>query len=157
MSEVLLLSGGIDSIAIASWRRPSQCLTLDYGQRPANGEIAAASEVCKALGLRHTILRVPIAELGCGSLAGKAPSEVSANPEFWPFRNQFLVTMAAMFAIKHGLNSVVIGTVSTDNRHADGRASFVRSLRALLAVQEGKIRLEAPALELSSAELIVSV
>ncbi len=154
MAEVLLLSGGIDSIAIAAWRHPSHCLTLDYGQRPALGEIAAASEVCKALGLKHNILRVSIDTLGCGSLAGEPPSKVSKNPEFWPFRNQFLVTIGAMFAIKNGLSSVVIGTVATDNRHADGSASFVKQLRRLLADQEGRIELEAPALGMSSAELI---
>lgn len=154
MAEVLLLSGGIDSIAIAAWRHPSHCLTLDYGQRPARGEVTAAAEACKSLGLEHHVLRVPIDALGCGILAGERPSKFSENPEFWPFRNQFLVTIGAMFAIKNGLDSVVIGTVATDNRHADGRASFVKGLRALLADQEGRIKLEAPAMDLSSVELI---
>jgi hypothetical protein len=39
LSEVLLLSGGIDSSALAAWRRPTQTLVIDYGQISAPGEI----------------------------------------------------------------------------------------------------------------------
>lgn len=154
MAEILLLSGGLDSIALAAWRRPSHCLTVNYGQRSALGEIAAASEVCKSLGLGHYVLSLPIAGLGCGSLAGSAPSPASRHPEYWPFRNQFLITVGAMFAIKHGLSTVLIGTVATDRRHADGKPSFLSQLKRLIYDQEGGIILEAPALELTTAELI---
>ena len=35
----MLLSGGMDSIAVAYWRRPSLAITIDYGQVPAAGEL----------------------------------------------------------------------------------------------------------------------
>jgi 7-cyano-7-deazaguanine synthase len=154
MSEVLLLSGGIDSIAIAAWRRPAYCLTVDYGQIPAASEIAASSSVCKALELDHEVLRVPIAQLGAGVLAGRPGSTASPNPEFWPYRNQLLVTLAAMIAIERHYAKVLIGTVASDKRHADGSEDFVLCLNSLLEMQEGGVTLEAPAIKLSSLELV---
>jgi 7-cyano-7-deazaguanine synthase len=154
MSEVLLLSGGIDSIALAAWRRPAYCLTIDYGQLPAASEIAASSMVCEALGLTHEILRIPIAQLGAGVLAGKPQSPASPNPEFWPFRNQFLITLAAMKALDLQSERVIIGTVASDKRHADGNENFVLQMSALLRMQEGSIMLDAPAIKYSSLALV---
>jgi len=48
MSDLLLLSGGIDSVAIAAWKRPEICLTIDYGQRSARAEIRSSMQVCKS-------------------------------------------------------------------------------------------------------------
>jgi len=154
MSEVLLLSGGIDSIALAAWLRPRFCLTIDYGQIPAAAEIAAASAVCSSLGLTHGIVRAPIRELGCGTLAGFPQSSVSSHTEFWPFRNQFLVTLAAMAAIRGSCSTVLIGTVVSDKRHADGDKTFVKSLNALLQLQEGAVALRAPAISMSTVDLV---
>lgn len=154
MSELLLLSGGIDSIALAAWRRPSLCLTIDYGQAPAAAEFTAAKQVCKDLGLQWQGLTIPIRELGAGDLASEAPSRCSDKSEFWPFRNQFLITVAAMAAIKNTCSTVLVGTVSTDNRHVDGSAAFIEKLDAVLNMQEGALMLDAPAKGLSSVELI---
>jgi len=154
MSEVLLLSGGIDSIALAAWRRPARCLTIDYGQRPAIAEIEAASEVCRQLDLVHDVIEVPINRLGSGVLAGQSGSEFSPNEEFWPFRNQFLLTLGAMYAMRYSLNSVLIGTVSSDQRHVDGSIKFLSQIAALTTLQEGKIDISAPAIHLTSLELV---
>jgi 7-cyano-7-deazaguanine synthase len=154
MSELLLLSGGIDSVAIAAWRRPACCLTIDYGQRPAGAEIESAQEVCRRLGLLHEVIRVPINELGSGALAGRPPSEFSPHEEFWPFRNQFLLTLGAMYAMLHSLNSVLIGTVRNDGRHADGSPAFLNRIADLVAQQEGRISITAPAIDLSTVELV---
>lgn len=154
MSELLLLSGGIDSIALAAWRRPSLCLTIDYGQAPAVAEFTAAKQICKDLGLRWQGLTIPIRELGAGDLASEAPSRCSNKSEFWPFRNQFLITVAAMAAIKNSCSTVSVGTVSTDNRHIDGSTAFIEKLSSILSMQEGSVMLDAPAKQLSSVELI---
>ncbi len=153
MHDLLLLSGGVDSIALACWKRPAVCLTVDYGQQPAIAEIAAATAVCEALSLEHIVLKVPVSSLGSGVMAGSAVSNVSEHAEFWPFRNQFLITVGAMYALKRDLRKILIGTVSTDNRHADGSDSFVRAMSSLLLLQEGSLQLDAPALYLSTQEL----
>ena len=154
MSELLLLSGGIDSTAVAAWRRPALCVTIDYGQRSAAGEILAAVQVCRDLGLSHEVLPARIPSIGCGDLAGESPSAHSPNSDFWPFRNQYLITLASMLAIKRGCNTVLIGTVRTDIRHRDGSQQFLAAMNQLLEMQEGNLRLHAPAASLSSEELV---
>lgn len=154
MLEVLLLSGGVDSIALAAWRRPKLCLTIDYGQKAAAAEIQASTQVCEALKLDHLVVAAAIPHLGSGRMAGGESSAHSPHSEFWPFRNQYLVTLAAMVAIKQGLEKVLIGTVSTDKRHRDGSPEFLHSMSALLSFQEGGIDLVAPGRDLTSEELV---
>lgn len=151
--RVLLLSGGIDSTALAAWQRPDACLTVDYGQGPARGEMAAAASVAAELGLRHHALRVDLSELGIGPLAGKPPSELAEAPEWWPYRNQMLLTLAGMRFVAEGLAEIMIGAVATDV-HADGRPPFIDAVDGLMALQEGNVRVTAPALHLTSAEVV---
>lgn len=154
MSDLLLMSGGIDSAAIAAWMKPTLCLTIDYGQRPAQAEVQASSEICKALGLPHRVLAARIPELGSGDLINSLPSPHSSHSEFWPFRNQYLITLGAMYAMKFGCSRVLIGTVATDQRHLDGSPKFITTIDSLLAMQEGSIGLTAPAATLTSFELV---
>jgi len=154
MSELLLLSGGIDSIALAAWKTPALCLTVDYGQQPASGEIRASEQVCKSLGLRHEVLLAAIPTLGSGRMAGDFNSPHSPHAEFWPFRNQYLITLASMVAISRGCDAVLIGTVSTDHRHRDGSSTFLNLMRETILHQEGEIELLAPAANLTSEQLV---
>ena len=151
--KALLFSGGLDSTALAYSERPDRCITLDYGQRPAKGEIAAASSICAELDLRHEVLRVDLSALGVGSLSGKKPSNLATAPEWWPFRNQMLVTLAAMKLLPEGLKEIMIGAVATDV-HADGKAPFLRGIDSLMRGQEGGVRVRAPALRTSPLKLI---
>ena len=154
MSSLLLLSGGIDSICLASQHRPKVCFTVDYGQCAAQAEINSAKEVCKSLGLRHIHQKVKIGFLGSGQMAGQSNSPVSPNSEFWPFRNQFLVTLAGMLALKEECTQVMIASVSSDQRHVDGSSTFRSLLHQLLSLQEGNLSLVAPAAEMTSEMLV---
>jgi 7-cyano-7-deazaguanine synthase len=89
------------------------------------------------------VLRIDCSGIGSGDMAGTRPSEIAPVSEWWPFRNQLLVTVGAALAVKEGLSAVVIGTVSNDSSHADGRPEFFRALNELLRQQEGHITLEA--------------
>jgi 7-cyano-7-deazaguanine synthase len=151
---LLLLSGGMDSIAVAHWIRPAIALTVDYGQRGALGEIRAAGAVADSLGLKHDIVRLDARALGSGDLAGTTPHSVAPVSEWWPFRNQLLVTIAAARAIANSCGRIVLGTVSTDSAHADGSEAFVTAMDAVLALQEGNIHLQAPAVHLTTLDLI---
>jgi 7-cyano-7-deazaguanine synthase len=153
LRRLLLLSGGMDSIALAWALRPNLCLTIDYGQLAAAGEIRAAAAVCMELGLRHRHLRIDCSALGSGDMAGSAPSLIAPVSEWWPFRNQLLITMGAALAIKEGLDTIVVGTVSSDAFHADGRIEFMQTLNELLKLQEGHVRLEAPSISETTVEL----
>ncbi|MDB0510979.1 7-cyano-7-deazaguanine synthase [Ralstonia solanacearum] len=154
MSDLLLLSGGIDSVAIAAWLRPAICLTVDYGQAAAEAEIRASTQICKELCLQHIVHAVDIRSLGAGDMAEGEVSPHSPHSEFWPYRNQYLITLGAMVAISRGCHRVLVGTVITDKRHADGSTAFRTTIDTLLSLQEGGLRLAAPAADLTSADLI---
>lgn len=154
MKTGILLSGGMDSISIAYWKRPAIAYTIDYGQLQAGGEIRAASAVCETLGIRHRILMVDCGILGSGEMAGRKPSDLAPVPEWWPFRNQLLITIAGAAALDDDVRELIFGTVNTDAVHADGRRDFFERINGLMESQEGHIRVCTPAIELSSAELV---
>ncbi|NEW97172.1 7-cyano-7-deazaguanine synthase [Rhodopseudomonas sp. BR0G17] len=151
--RVLLFSGGIDSSALAYWLRPDVCLTVDYGHRPASGEVAAAASICSELGLRHEVIFVDLRHLGSGSLAGTPVSGLARAEEWWPYRNQMLITLAGMRFLSEGLREIVIGAVSTDV-HSDGRSPFLRGISRLMSLQEGQVAVLAPARRLSPERLL---
>jgi 7-cyano-7-deazaguanine synthase len=150
----ILLSGGMDSTALAWWRRPKIAFTVDYGQASAAGEVRAASAVCEAIGAAHEVIRVDCASLGSGDLAGTPPLPIAPIPEWWPYRNQLLVTLVGMRAVSLGIQTLMLGAVQTDSQHLDGTPAFFEALDRLMALQEGGLRIEAPALGMTGAELV---
>lgn len=157
MKRLLLLSGGIDSAALAAWIRPEQCLHVNYGQRPAVAEARAARQIAVDLGLSFDEVVVPAAAIGAGLMTEGAERATLPDvaPEWWPYRNQLLITIAAAWGVCRGFGAVLIGTVAADGaRHADGGPEFRTHMDALLALQEGGMRLHAPASHLSAPELI---
>ncbi|MGD0091805.1 MAG: 7-cyano-7-deazaguanine synthase [Planctomycetota bacterium] len=154
MTSVLLLSGGMDSIALAWWLRPELCITIDYGQRPAAAEIRAAGAVCAELSLAHEIISADCSSVGSGDLAGTKALGIAPVREWWPFRNQLLVTLAASKIVGRGFTELLIGCLRTDTDHSDATPAFVKQLSACLELQVGGLRLRAPAIELDSVELI---
>ncbi len=151
---ILLLSGGIDSAALAFWKKPSAAFTIDYGQVSAAGEIRASSQIAKELGIHHEVIRVDCHSLGSGDLAATPAHPEAPASEWWPYRNQLLITLAAMKAISIGANRLIVGTVKTDSFHADGTSLFYEHLDRLLSIQEGSLRVETPAIHITSAELV---
>jgi 7-cyano-7-deazaguanine synthase len=152
--RAVLLSGGIDSIALACWQRPELAITINYGQRAAATELATATEVARSLGIVHEVLRVDCSSLGSGDMSGRAVSPHAPVPEWWPFRNQLLLTLAGMHAIAIGVDELMLGSVASDGSHADGRLEFYKRIGSLMAMQEGAIRVTAPAIEMSTVELV---
>lgn len=154
MTTALLLSGGMDSIALAWWLRPTLSFTIDYGQQPAAAEIRASEAVADSLGIAHEVIRADLSSLGSGDLAGSQPLEIAPVREWWPYRNQMLITLAAMRGISLGVSRLLIGTVKSDSAHLDGTISFISSINHLMQQQEGQISIEAPAINLSACDLL---
>lgn len=159
MKTAVLLSGGIDSIAILHWLTPDAAITVDYGQRPAEGEIAASGAVCDHTNTPHHVLRVACGELGIGTMCaeqegGQIASPYPDRPEWWPYRNQLIVTAAAAVAMPLGFGRLLIGTVKNDECHGDGTSEFISAMNQVLQIQEGNLSLDAPAIHLDTVELI---
>lgn len=154
MTKAVLLSGGMDSTCIAYWQRPAYAVTIDYGQRPAAGEVRAAKAVSDALGIEHVVVEAHIASLGSGDLAGTPASESAPASEWWPYRNQFLVTVAAMKCHQLGVTELMVGALRTDGFHADGTPSFFAAVNGLIGQQEGALQVTTPAIHLTAGELV---
>lgn len=152
--RAILLSGGMDSIALAYWKRPEVAITVDYGQAAAVAELAASRQVAAELGILHEVVSVNCGSLGSGDMAGKPALNVAPVSEWWPYRNQLLVTLAGMLAVTIGVTELMLGSVSSDGTHADGRAEFFAAMDALMHLQEGGIRITAPALGMSTVDLV---
>jgi 7-cyano-7-deazaguanine synthase len=146
----------MDSAAIAWWHRPELAIFIDYGQRPAKAERRAAEAVAEAAGIRLEAIKIDCSPLGTGLLAGTAQIEGAPTAEWWPYRNQLLVTFAANVALRQDANisEIMVGTVSEDKTNGDGSEAFIAALDVLLSLQEHGLRVSAPAIHLTSAELV---
>ncbi|SHI21967.1 7-cyano-7-deazaguanine synthase [Leeuwenhoekiella palythoae] len=153
-NSAILLSGGMDSIALAYLKRPKYAFTLDYGQKAALAEINAARQVSKELSIDHHIIRVDCGSLGSGDMSSKPSISMSPVSEWWPYRNQLLVTLACMKGVVLGINELIVGSVKTDDAHKDGTMEFYSYLSTLVQYQEGAIKISCPAIDLTTIELI---
>lgn len=155
---VLLLSGGLDSAALAAWIRPALTLFVDYGQKPRDAEARAARAVAKHLDLPFTSISLSLTDLGGGLMHDDTPLPGAPSPEWWPFRNQFLATAGAAVAVQHQLTKVVLASVRGDgDRHVDGSQPFYDRLNAVITIQEGGVQVAAPAIHLSTVELLRTI
>ncbi len=158
MKTMLLLSGGMDSVALCYWKRPDFCVTIDYGQNSAAGECRAAKQVANFLAIPHEVISINCSAIGFGSLQinhRKPPNSRQKVPEsWWPYRNQMLITIAAARCVAFGVDRLAIGTVAGDQHYCDGRRSFIDAMAMVLKVQEYRIVLRAPAIALTTEQLI---
>src|SRR5438552_1313960 len=120
----LLLSGGMDSVALAYWKRPTHAYTVDYGQAAFQGEYRAAAAIAKALGIEHHSIHADCSSLGSGDMSGKVASKHAPVSEWWPYRNQLVVTLTAMRALDDGIEELMVGSVRSDSSHVDGTPEF---------------------------------
>jgi len=150
----LLLSGGLDSAAIAWWKKPKFSFFIDYGQTPSVGERRAARLIAESVNSEFIEISVDCKGLGSGSLAASAPVKEAPSKEWWPFRNQLLLTLAAPTALRVGAKELLVGSVQTDGFHKDGTLEFYEQMAKLLQMQEGNISVSAPAIKMKCEDVI---
>lgn len=154
VKKAVLLSGGIDSICLAYGIRPEIAYSIDYGQTVAEREIYVSNFICEHLRIQHEVIKVDCKSLGSGILANSSSLEFSPSEEWWPFRNQLLITLACMKAIKDGVNEIYLGSVKSDDYHKDGTTEFYKLVNDLVYYQEGNIKIYCPSLNYYSHELV---
>jgi 7-cyano-7-deazaguanine synthase len=152
--RALLFSGGLDSTAIAFWLKPEWAITFDYGQRGALGELRAARQISHRLSIKHVELAIPLDQIGTGDLSRHAPLSTAPTSDWWPCRNQQLLSLAAPWALKQRVSQLIIGCLTTDQTHGDASPDFIATMNALFAIQRIAIRVEAPAIGFTKVELM---
>lgn len=156
MTKAILLSGGMDSTSLAYWQRPEIGICIDYGQKPAEAEIRASRAVAEQLNIQYEVIRIDCSTLGSGDLSKADALEIAPSSEWWPFRNQMLITLAVMRGASLKISELMLGTVKSDGHHADGTGAFVSAADKLVSLQEGSVRISAPAINMSTAELVLT-
>ncbi|MBC3766285.1 7-cyano-7-deazaguanine synthase [Neptunicella marina] len=150
----ILLSGGMDSTTLAYLEQPDIAFNINYGQLPAKAEREASRKVCRELNIQLVEIDIDCSSLGSGDLAGKGKLDVGAESDWWPYRNQLLITLSATKALTLGCKELIIGTVASDSYHKDGSPEFIDRINALISFQEGGLIITAPGIKYSASDLI---
>ncbi len=167
---VVLLSGGLDSataLAVARDRGLAcHTLSLDYGQRH-RAELTAAERVSKALGaVEHKVIRIDLGGIGGSALTDhhiavpETPSE-GIPVTYVPARNTVFLALALGWAEVLGAEAIWLGVNAVDySGYPDCRPEYLEAFARLAALAtkagvEGRpLRLQAPLIDLSKAEII---
>lgn len=153
-TKAILLSGGIDSAALAYWQKPAYAIHINYGQKCSAAEFTASQAIAKSMGIKFIPITCDLSDLGSGDLSRTKALAFAPVSEWWPYRNQMLITIAAMKALSLKVSDLLIGAVKTDERHIDGTKMFFKKIDVLIASQEGGLHVRVPAISLGSVQLI---
>ncbi|MEO0160979.1 MAG: 7-cyano-7-deazaguanine synthase QueC [candidate division WOR-3 bacterium] len=136
--SIILLSGGLDSTvsaAIAAKKtRPLFALTIDYGQRAAGMEILASSRICRALKIKHKIIKLPFfKEFKKCSLITDYRSPTNLKDIWVPNRNALFINIAACFAEYYNADLIVTGFNLEEAREfPDNTKDFINAINRTL-------------------------
>lgn len=167
---VVLVSGGLDSATVLALAAESgfetYALSVHYGQRHS-AELEAAARVSAARGAReHRVMGVDLAGIG-GSALTDTTIDVPTSPvagipvTYVPARNTLMLSLALGWAEVLGAEAIFIGVNAVDySGYPDCRAEFIAAfaevarLGTRVGVEGSPIRIEAPLLRLSKADII---
>jgi 7-cyano-7-deazaguanine synthase len=167
---VVLLSGGLDSattlaIAVSEGYR-CHCLSFDYGQRHG-AELDAAARVAAAMPVaEHRTVRLELGQLGGSALTDRAiavPETPGAGipVTYVPARNTVMLAYALAFAEVLKASDIFIGVNAVDySGYPDCRPEYIAAFELMAnlatkaAVEGQAMRIHAPLIDLSKAEII---
>jgi 7-cyano-7-deazaguanine synthase len=171
---IVLLSGGLDSATILAIARAegyeTHALSFRYGQRHAT-ELDFAARVAKALGAaRHVVADIDLRAFGGSALTAAiaVPKHDRADQiggsipvTYVPARNTIFLSFALAFAETAGANDIFIGVNALDySGYPDCRPEYLAAfehmahLATRAGVEGGALRIHAPLLELTKADII---
>ena len=170
-NAVILLSGGLDSATTLALARQQchacHCLSLDYGQRH-RVELEAAARVAASLGASsHRVVQLDLSQFGGSALTDTSidvPSE-GLRPgipvTYVPARNTIMLSLALAWAEVLAAADIFVGINAVDySGYPDCRPEFLQAFETLAnlatkaAVEGRRLRLQAPLIALSKAEII---
>ncbi|HWT53385.1 MAG TPA: 7-cyano-7-deazaguanine synthase QueC [Rhodocyclaceae bacterium] len=170
---VVLLSGGLDSATVLALAREQgfacHCLSFDYGQRH-RVELAAADNVAEALGAAsHRTLKLDLAQFGGSALTDTSiavPTE-GVQPgipvTYVPARNTVMLSLALAWAEVLSARDIFVGVNAVDySGYPDCRPEYIAAFERMAnlatkaGVEGGHLRVHAPLIDLSKAEIIAA-
>ncbi|MFP4611222.1 MAG: 7-cyano-7-deazaguanine synthase QueC [Thiohalophilus sp.] len=168
---VVLVSGGLDSATTLALAREQgyacYAISFDYGQRH-KCELDAARQVARALGVvEHKLLQLNMNDPGGSALTDEnieVPAEGVGEGipvTYVPARNTVFLSLALGWAEVLDAEAIFIGVNAVDySGYPDCRPEYIEAYQRLadLATRRGvegrPIRIEAPLIHLSKAEII---
>jgi 7-cyano-7-deazaguanine synthase len=169
---VLLLSGGLDSYTAGAMAQREgyelYALTVHYGQVHQR-EVAAARDVAKNLGVaRHIELTVDLAAFGGSTLVGDGAVPKDRDLDgpgipstYVPARNTIFLSLALGWAEVLGAEAIVLGINALDySGYPDCRPEYLEAFERLASlatragIEGGHLRLNAPLVHMSKADII---
>tara|TARA_Y100001936_G_scaffold252786_1_gene314109 strand:- start:11124 stop:11810 length:687 start_codon:yes stop_codon:yes gene_type:complete len=168
---VVLLSGGLDSATILAIAldKGYECyaMSVDYGQRNRS-ELIAAGNVAKVMGVcKHKIINIDLTVFGGSALTDASiaiPIEginEGIPATYVPARNTIMLSLALSWAEVLGSSNIFIGVNAVDySGYPDCRPEYIEAfekvanLATKVSIQNKKLSIHAPLINLSKAEII---
>jgi len=166
---VCLISGGMDSFVSSAIAKNNGYrifgLTLNYGQK-GKKEIESAKKVGKFLKCeKHLILNFDLSWVKSALTRKeiKIPEKVKGEipSSYVPARNTILLSVAVAYAETIDADAIFIGVNSVDySNYPDCRPPFIKKFQEVVdiatkkTINGGKIKIQAPLLYLSKADIV---
>lgn len=171
---VVLLSGGLDSATVLALAQHEGfavfALSFDYGQRHKS-ELTAARQIARASQVaRHVVATIDLRVFGSSALTDDidVPKERSVDEmsegipvTYVPARNTIFLSFALAFAETVRARDIFIGVNAVDySGYPDCRPEYLAAFQDLanlatrVGVETGGVRIHAPLMSLSKAQII---
>lgn len=169
-NAVILFSGGLDSTTCLAYAKSKgfkcHAISFNYGQRHS-AELNAAKKIAAYFGADHHIVEIPIAQLGGSALTDTSLEVPDYNGDntipvtYVPARNTIFLSFALGWAEVLKADDIFIGVSSVDfSGYPDCRPEYIEAFQKLAklatktGVEEGKITINTPLMNLSKAETV---
>lgn len=163
-SALVVMSGGQDSATCLLWALDRfahvRAIAFDYGQRH-RVELACARTLCERWGVSLEVVETPsLAHVArANALTSDEPIDDGGGERipstFVPGRNLMFLTLAASFATRHNISTIVVGVCQADfSGYPDCREDTMRALELALrlGLDEDRLAIETPLMWLTKAE-----
>ena len=138
MKSIILLSGGLDSLAcLAITREKYNCelaITFDYGQKALDKEIDASKKICEFYNVEHKIIKLDfLKEITQTALVSdkEVPQDYDMKAVWVTNRNGLFLNIAGSFADSYGYNYIIIGANKEEGQtFPDNTLEFAKRVEA---------------------------
>lgn len=166
MKSIILLSGGLDSLAcLAMTREKYNCelaITFDYGQKALDKEIEASKKICEFYNVEHKIIKLDfLKEITQTALVSdkEVPQDYDMKAVWVPNRNGLFLNIAGSFADSYGYNYIIIGANKEEGKtFPDNTLEFAKRVEAefeFSTLIQPKILI--PLIEMDKEEIVKTV